>query len=747
MTARARSLPLVAVVLAVAILVINVRVIAGGMTWDDIRYHTEVAPPRLAAADSVQHGAWPAWWEGTGLGVPLAAEPTHGALYPLGWVAASPRALDLVLLLHLVWAALGIAIWARRRTVTWAPDGASEPAALVVGLLAVTSGLFASLAIRGALPAIAHLPWIGVCASALAGAARPMLPAAGLALLLGLVGLTGTFGVLVDAVLVAVVLGARRGVLRDLAVAVAGGLAIAAAQWVPAALQLGEGAHGEVHGLALSRLLELIVPGGFGADDPSRGIEGVAGAHAWAPSVFVGAPLLALAAVRTPPRRIAVLLAAFAVLALVGGRGGWPAWLGAPELHLAALVVVLAAHAAPGFDALLAAERRALVAVAAGIGCSVVAMGALAAYRGQHPDAAPAIERALLDGALGVICVATLLVVCWRRRGRGTAIAPLVLALLVLPSAGALRSTAPTIDRDVVVDASAWADAARAAVRADAARGAPLRVFRPVFLSELPAGAAGPGRRANTAATQAMRDAERIELGEAVATFAGASAARWGIAAARSEDPARHAFHDQLWLAASREGGALLDRFGIELAILPASLIVPRKLTAVSTRGGWSLVALPVAPPAAVLRGALWSRDATNSLDLLFPAAGGSGVLRGTVVLHGAGQPSQPDRGPPLPCTIDRWDPGAIDVTCTTDVAGYAVVSSTAAAGWHATVDGRDAAWLTADVIRRAVAIAAGTHRISWRYSAPGSSAGLVAAVLGIVAAIALFVLARRAPR
>ena len=31
----------------------------------------------------------------------------------------------------------------------------------------------------------------------------------------------------------------------------------------------------------------------------------------------------------------------------------------------------------------------------------------------------------------------------------------------------------------------------------------------------------------------------------------------WGIAAARSEDPARLPDHDEVWLAAAREGGAL----------------------------------------------------------------------------------------------------------------------------------------------------------------------------------------------
>ena len=66
MTEHPRSLPYVALVLAVAILVINVPLIAGGKTWSDIRYHTQIAPARIAAAEAVQYGDLPAWWEGSG---------------------------------------------------------------------------------------------------------------------------------------------------------------------------------------------------------------------------------------------------------------------------------------------------------------------------------------------------------------------------------------------------------------------------------------------------------------------------------------------------------------------------------------------------------------------------------------------------------------------------------------------------------------------------------------------------------
>ncbi|MEO7097084.1 MAG: hypothetical protein ABI175_27740, partial [Polyangiales bacterium] len=441
-----RSLPLVALALAVAVLVVQARVIAGGKTWDDLRYHTEIAPPRLAAAELVQHGALPAWWEGSGLGVPLAAEPQHGAMYPLTWIAATPRALDYVLILHLAWAAFGVAVWARRK------ERASDPAALVAGILVASSGILASAAVRGALPALAHLPWLGVAAGMLEsaqdrrGRARAAIA---IALLVGLVGLGGELAVLVDALALVIALAVRRVPAGWLAAAIGGGLALCAAQWAPAALALiaGERAGATAIALPLARIVELIVPGSFGSFDPDRAIVALSGAAPWAPSLFVGAPLLALAAVVTPGRRILGLIGGFVALVLVTGRGAWPAVLGAPEVHLCALVLVLAPLAGSGLDALIGGQRRAVLALAAGASCTLLALGALGALRSRNPDAAAAIDRALLDGGIGVACIA--IAIGLARAGlpkRG----PVVLALLAVAALGAFPSVSPVAPRALV---------------------------------------------------------------------------------------------------------------------------------------------------------------------------------------------------------------------------------------------------------------------------------------------------------
>ncbi|HUS28633.1 MAG TPA: hypothetical protein VMZ53_08990, partial [Kofleriaceae bacterium] len=183
-----RSVLLLALVLATVTLVVQARVILGGKTFDDVTYHTQVAPPRYAAATQVQEGSLPTWWDGSGLGVPLLGEPSHGAAYPLGWVAGTPRALELVLLLHLFIAALGTALWSRK-------NGASDVAALVCGVLVATSGVAASALLRGALPALAWLPWIAW--------ARTSDRYALLGAFLALVGLAGDLALLIDAVALA----------------------------------------------------------------------------------------------------------------------------------------------------------------------------------------------------------------------------------------------------------------------------------------------------------------------------------------------------------------------------------------------------------------------------------------------------------------------------------------------------------------------------------------------------------------
>ncbi len=710
-----------ALVLVAIALVVFAPVVLGGKTWDDTRYHTEIAPPRLAAAEAVLGGEVPTWWDGTALGVPLLGEPSHGAAYPLAWIAATPLALDLVLVLHVLWCALGIALWARRL-------GASELGALVAAVLAATTGIVASAALRGALPALAHLPWVAVAASQLAAASSRRARArwtGALALLLGIVGLAGQLAVLVQAIALASVLSPRRW--RWLVAACGAGLAIATVQWLPALFVLRDSAGATVHAMPLSRLVELIVP-----------LRSDAG---WFPSLYAGAPLLALASLGRPRLRVVILVGAHAVLALVAGRGGWPHWLGAPELHVAALVLVAAAHAGTGFDALVAGERRAYLALGGGAVALVLALGSFTVLRGRvSGDQLAAIDRALISGGLALACIAAALLVMWRVHSTAKPIdrRSLLLAVLaVAPTVGALPVVAPTIDRAVVADPPPWV--AKALTPTDftiegdettAAGLRPLRVFRPIMSFE--------------DSPNPVVEAGALE--DAIATLAGTSAAKWGIGAARSEDPARPRIHDRVWLAAAAAGGQLLDRYSIALAILPRSMVGGRGFAHVASRGAWSLVRFPASPSAALVYEWIFVEDAATAIGRLFPPGVGHGLGSGLLVLQGRGADHQDEPRRAQPCTIERWEGNVIDLRCTADRPAYAVVSSTAADGWDVEIDGRATSWHVADLMRRAVAVPAGEHLVTWRYHARGLRLALVLAALGIAGLIALWLLHGRDP-
>ncbi len=728
MSPRLSSRVALGLALAIAVLVLQARIVIGGKTWDDVRYHTEVAPPRLAAAEAVQAGAWPAWWEGSALGVPLVAEPSHGAAYPATWLAATPFALDLVLVLHLVWAALGVAVWARRL-------GAREPGALVGGILLVTTGVLASATLRGALPALAHVPWVGALALGLARATdrrQRARAAALLGIVIGAIGLAGELGVLVDALVLAVLVAAparnfdgrgslaaeaRRGSVaaraatwRAIAVAIGGGLAIAAAQWLPAVLAIGGETGARVHAMPLARIVELVVAGGA---TTTRG---------WAPSLFIGAPLLALAAIGRAPRRIAVAMIAGVGLALVIGRGsaGWPAWCGAPELQLGVVAAIAAPYAASGIDALLRGDRRARIAMLLAAAVTALGVAALAIWRATHAVIPDGLDRALLVGALGVAAMIGAAVCAWRAPGK---LAVVVLALVAAPSVGAVPQVAPVVDRAEVADPPAWATLAIRATHV------PRRLFRPASLTD--------------------RDES---LDEAMATLSGASGSPWGLTSVRYDDPARPPIFDRMWIESSHEPGVFLDRYGIELAILPRVVVESKSgFAELGRHDSWSLVTLPRAPAASVMIGYRWASHDAAALALLFPIGGGTSVPRGSVVLAGQGEPHDGTRAP-LPCEIDAWTAGDIELQCESQLDGYAVVSSTATAGWTVDIDGAPAPWIVADVIRRAVAMPAGDHHVHWHYKVPGMAAGATFALVGLAglavfAALAGFGAARPRPR
>jgi hypothetical protein len=692
--------------LVVAALVIHVRVIAGD-AWDDVDYHARVAPTRLAAATQIHAGVFPRWWDGSSLGVPLFAEPSHGAGDPLMWIGETPHALDLVLIFHVAWLAVGIGLWARRA-------GASQLAAIGAGIFAITTGVVTSAALRGALPGIADLPWIGWAALGLVRGQRRGVYACVIALLVGTVALAGEPAAVFDAIAIACVVGGSRATAMWLGGAIAAGLAIGGAQWIPAWSLAGAG--GELHGIALPRLVELVVPGAFGSIEPARGVPAFTGgdASAW-PSLFFGAPLVALAfAARAERRRDRGLVIGLGLAALLVGRGGWSIRYGAPEVHAAALAIVLAVRAARGLDGLVAGDQRARRATAIAAAVAAVATWCMVALR---DPSLPAIDRALFDGGIGCVCMIGAYAAATSKRTRARYLA---VALALAPSVIAVRSTEATTDGGAIAKQPRWVTDGLAAFRAP-----PRRVYRPPTLEKTP----------------------EISLADALATLYGTSASRWGIDSARSDDPARMREEADAWTASSHGGGQLLERFGIGLAVLPRSVVEKANMRELDRVDDWALVQFPSEPPAVTMSDWEWVPDAAAAFKLLFPPNGSRGVPTDHGVLLGSG-PTQDSGGihHATTCEIERWDSGAIDLACGSPSNAYAIVSSSAIAGWTATVDGVETPWVAADGLRRAVYLtaaggAAGKHHVQWRYHAPGLDGGLVVAAFGLAACLAFAVL------
>jgi uncharacterized membrane protein YfhO len=111
--------------------------------------------------------------------------------------------------------------------------------------------------------------------------------------------------------------------------------------------------------------------------------------------------------------------------------------------------------------------------------------------------------------------------------------------------------------------------------------------------------------------------------------------------------------------------------------------------------------------------------------------------------LIGAGAPGGVD-AEPGPCAISGPRPEQVTLRCSSPHGGYAVLLDAWAPGWTATVDGRPAAIVRADVLARAVRVGPGDHVVELRYRAPGLRLGAVVSLAAWLGALALGLRLRR---
>jgi hypothetical protein len=293
---------------------------------------------RKVLADALRAGRIPEWNDLIGFGTQFAASSANGAVYPLLWLVALfplPFSMDLVIVLHVLVAGVGTALFARRL-------GANTLGAVLAGGAFMACGYVASIAPNKIFTGTAWLPWVAWAADRAVqadGARNQVRGAAVLAGILGAQFLAGDPASAITSGLVALVVTWSRAPGRIQSVARLGGayaaaLLLAAAGVLPGLALLPLTTRGVLSPAEATtwslhpwRLLEMIWPGFLGNPlDPAYNLaELVANAGAgqlepsWSLGLFLGAPILSLA-----------------ILALLAGvRGSRGLWLG-----VAALVVL-----------------------------------------------------------------------------------------------------------------------------------------------------------------------------------------------------------------------------------------------------------------------------------------------------------------------------------------------------------------------------------------------------------------------
>jgi hypothetical protein len=384
-TVAARARPVLvalAVFVAMAVAFAPDAVTGEGVFWHhDLRHHHY--PWRAWAASVWASGSVPWWASGAGNGFPLLAEGEGGFLYPptmgLFLLLPDPLALNASILLHQVWAALGVWAFLRARAGS-RPISAVGP--IVGGLAYAWSGFLVSHTLYlGMQNAAAWLGWALLGATAGPdGRRREWL----VAVSIGMMGLAGhpQIAAFLGLGLAVHALATVRGValLRWIGAAMAGGV-IASPQLL-ATLELVRfsgrdggvaAAFARIGAMPLQELVGAVLPYAFGFDRPAdidqtyyhrgTGYWG-AGVNHWEMCFYLGIPVVCLALVGARRARGWVLGGAVATVLMLGG----PAWdlvrllpgfdgFRFPARFALLLTLAVAVLAAEGIEALRTARR------------------------------------------------------------------------------------------------------------------------------------------------------------------------------------------------------------------------------------------------------------------------------------------------------------------------------------------------------------------------------------------------------
>lgn len=731
----------IAAVLTLIVAIAYAAPLFGGSTFVGRDHLTATIPAKTAIAQSLSHGHLPEWWSNADLGVPLIANPAHSVLYPPTWILAFtpiPFGVDLLMILHVLFAGLGAASLSRRL-------GADNVGATLAGTAFMLGGFTSSTLIHGVpLITLAWLPWVAWATDRVAEQQTLRRVLALAAILAGEIMAGDPSFLIIGSVLAfGIVLCRAEQKLRAVAAVVAAhiaAVALAAVVIIPALVLARASARsaGVSHDAAVTwslhplRILELFWPQVFG--DPNQPTEHLARvvadaaaplklSPAWALSVYVSLPIVVFAVIaRRRARWLGVLALVFVVIALGKYTPIYGVYRFAmlperfvryPEKYIAGTLLLVCVMAGVGWTSARDLNRRGLIAVAATLASFAVLVGVVAIARTSiahalAADLSPAIDtsagasRAIKGGLTSVaVCLVVFGAFCLARTRRWAL--PVGAGILIAHFISLHYQTLPLFDRAIVERPPA------------------------ILRAELPARLWGP--------TQHMTRPDDLLVNRARSLYDSASpnvASPFGFQYVLGYDQG----HDgtfNTWaprLEAAGEGAA--ERYGAALSIVPHQ-------PADEVYGPYALEHNGSARPRAFVTTAWhWSSVEPSAEELL----GTSGVL-----LTGAG-PDGTGRDL-VPCSIQSPRPEVVRIACDAPADGYAVLLDAYAAGWSAMVDGVDAKIERADIICRAVRVSAGHHVIEFRYSTPGLFIGAIVSLSGWLLLLGAFIadLRRRARR